>query len=156
MTKETTTNEIGDSKNDSAKYNNDSTLNNVEMLTLKNFGIVESESGVGAVETVEKLTLKNFGIVESESGVGAETVEKLVQEADAALESCQTLFGKVEGTTKLRKRIASELKFLQGLHKEENCDLSQVRVYVFSCQNLICILSYFLPFIRIGLESLQR
>ena len=75
----------------------------------------------------EMLTLKNFGIAEADSDFVAETVEKLVKEADAALEACQMLFGKVEGTTKLRKRIASEVKFLRGLNKESSCDLSQVR-----------------------------
>ena len=71
--------------------------------------------------------MKDFGLVDSSDVVGAsETVEKLVRDADAALEACQRLFGKVEGTTKLKKRIASELKFLRGLNKTPELDLNQV------------------------------
>ena len=61
--------------------------------------------------------LKDFEPLDLEADVGfvAETVEKLVRDADAALEACRALFGKVEGATKLKKRIASELKFLKSL-----------------------------------------
>ena len=80
----------------------------------------------GRTESSNVITMKDFGIVEGDAGYVAETVEKLVRDANAALESCQALFGKVEGTTKLRKRIVSELKFLHGLNKTPEMDLSQV------------------------------
>lgn len=86
----------------------------------------EAETAQTRAPMEETLTLKSLGVMEIDSLQVAETVEKLVTEADAALETCQTLFGKVEGTTKLRKRISSELKFLHGLSKEATCDLSQI------------------------------
>jgi len=72
--------------------------------------------------------LKDFEPLDLEADVGfvAETVEKLVRDADAALEACRALFGKVEGATKLKKRIASELKFLKSL-KQPVFDISQVQ-----------------------------
>lgn len=59
-----------------------------------------------------------------------ETLERLTLEAEEALQTCSKLFGKVEGATKLKKRILSELKFLQSLKQDEGTpllDVSQVQ-----------------------------